>query len=91
MRMCHFWAQNGPFALNKNFIGKNYYYHLHLPIGPCHCAKFLKNSYSGSRVMRMLYFGAQNDPLAQMTTFFRKPVNKPCSFKSKSGINILMK
>ena len=22
MRMCHFWAQNGPFAPNKNFFWK---------------------------------------------------------------------
>ena len=40
MRMCHFWAQNGPFArapLNL-FFGKLYY--SHLPISRFHCAKF---------------------------------------------------
>ena len=40
VRMRHFWAQNGAFAPNKNFFGKNYQYHFHLPIGHFHCAKF---------------------------------------------------
>ena len=31
MRMCHFCAQNGPFALNT-FFYTNHYYHLHLPV-----------------------------------------------------------
>ena len=42
MRMCHFWAQNGPFILKKIFFGTNHYY-FHLPIGPFHCAKLKKN------------------------------------------------
>ena len=33
MRMCHFWAQNGPFAPNKFFF-ESYWYHSHLPISP---------------------------------------------------------
>ena len=44
-------------------------YHSHLPISPLHCAKFLKNSSSGSRVMRMHDFWAQNDPFPQMRIF----------------------
>ena len=99
MRMHHFWAQYGPFALNKIFFGKNY--HFHLAISPFHYAKFLKIFHSGSRsrVMRMRHFWAQNGPFAQMRNFFRKPVNEPCSFhsclsinqKSKSDIDLLMK
>ena len=40
--MQHFGAKNGLFAPNKNVFGKNDQYHFHLPIGPIHCAKFLK-------------------------------------------------
>ena len=61
--------------------------------------KFLRNSSSGSRVMRMRKFWAQNGPFSQMIIFFRKPVNDPCFFrsclstcqKSKSDINLLVK
>ena len=63
------------------------------------CAKFNKNSYSGSRVMRIRNFWAQNDPFLQIRIFFRKPVKEPCFFhsclskcqKSKSDINLLVK
>ena len=47
----------------KNF-GTNYYYYFHLPVGPFHCAKFKKNSYSGSWVMRMHHFWDQKSPFA---------------------------
>ena len=46
-------------------------------LAPFYCAKLKKNSYSGSRVLRMHHFWAQNNPFAQMRTFFRKSVNKP--------------
>ena len=39
------------------------------PTSPFHCAKFLKNSSSGSRVMRLRNFWAQNDPFPQMRPF----------------------
>ena len=62
---------------------------------PFHWVKFQKNSSSGSRVMRMCNFWAQNSPFPQMRIFFRKPVNEPCLFhsceKSKSDINLLVK
>ena len=73
MRMCHFWAQNGLFAPNKKFFGKDYKYHFHLPIGPFHCATFKKNSYSGFRVMRMPYFWAPNGLFAQTRIFSENP------------------
>ena len=66
MRMRHFFAQNGAFAPNKNFLGKIF---IIIFIDPFHCAEFWKNSYSGSRVMRMRHFLAQNDPFTQ-TIFF---------------------
>ena len=66
---------------------------------PFSLCKILKNSSSGSRVMRMCNFWAQNGPFPQMRIFFRKPVNEPCFFhsclstcqKSKSDINLLVK
>ena len=42
MRMCHFWAQNGPFVLNKQFFSTNHSYYFHLPTGPFHCPNFKK-------------------------------------------------
>ena len=50
-----FWTQNGPFAPNKFFFLK--------------FEKFLKNSSSGSSVMRMHNFWAQNGPFLQMIIF----------------------
>ena len=67
--MCHFGAQNGAFAPNKNVFGTNHYYYFHLPIGPFHCAKFFKNSAGGSTVMSMHNFWAQNGPFHQMKIF----------------------
>ena len=49
-----------PICHEQNFFGTNHYYYFHLPIGPFHCAKFKKNSYSRSRVMRMCNFWCQN-------------------------------
>ena len=52
----------------QNFL-ENYWYHSHLPISPFHCARFLKNSSSRSRVMRMCNFWAQNGPFPQIRIF----------------------
>ena len=88
--MLHFWAQSGPFAPKKFFL-ENYYYHSNLPISPFHCAKFKKNSSSGSRVMRMCNFWAQNGPFPQMRFFcFFYSCLSTCQ-KSKSDINLLVK
>ena len=48
---------------------ENYWCHSHLPISSFHWAKLLKNSSSGSRVMRMCNFWAQNGPFPQMRIF----------------------
>ena len=45
---------------------ENYRYHFHLTISPFHCAKFQKNPFSGSRVMRICNFWAYNGPYVQM-------------------------
>ena len=81
------------------FFGTNHYYYFNLPIGPFHWTIFLKNSYSGSRVLRMRHFWAQNGPFPRTRIFFRKPVNEPFFFhsclstsqKSKSDIYLLVK
>ena len=52
----------------KYFL-ENYQYHFHLSISSFYCVKFKNNSSSGSRVMRMLNFWAQNGPFAQMRIF----------------------
>ena len=83
MRMHHCWAQNGPFAPYKCFK-KIIYVNFFYLLAPF--------------VMRMHLFWAQNSPFAQMIIFFKKPVNKPCSFhsslstcqKSKLDIHLLM-
>ena len=54
----------------QNFFGTNHYYYYHLPIGPFHCAKFKKNPYSRSRVMRMRHFWVQNGLFAPNKFFF---------------------
>ena len=38
----------------------NQYYYFHLLVGPFHCAKFTKNSYSRSKVVSMHHFWTQN-------------------------------
>ena len=52
------------------FFSKNHFYYFHHPIGPFHCAKFKKNSYSKSRIMTMHYFWTQNGSFALI--FFRE-------------------
>ena len=69
MTMRHFWAQNGPFRPNKFLFLGNCYCLSHLPIRPFPCAKFKRNSSSGSRDMRMCNFWVQNGPFPQMRIF----------------------
>ena len=61
--MCHFQAENDPFALNKTFLVQTiiitFIYLLALFI-----VQILKNSYCQSRVVRMHHFWAQIDPFA---------------------------
>ena len=61
-----------PICHEQNFFGTNHYYYFRLPIGPFHCAKFKKNSYSESRVMKMPHFWAQNGSFAPNNFFSKK-------------------
>ena len=70
MRMHHFWTQNGPFAPNKKFFLKKIINIIFIYLlAPFIVQNFKKKSYSGSRVMRMHQFWAQNSPFAQMRFF----------------------
>ena len=65
--MCHFWAQNGPFAPiffveNINII----YIYLLTPFIVQNFTKIL----TADSVVMMCHFWAQNGPLAQMRFFF---------------------
>ena len=68
-----FLGQKWPICPEQIFFGINYYY-FYPPIGPFHCAKFKKISYSGSWVMRLCHFGAQNGLFASKT-FLEKIIN----------------
>ena len=58
----------------KFFFDTNQYYYFYLLIGPFHCAKFTKNSYCQSKVVRMPHFWTQNGPFAPKK-FFGKIIN----------------
>ena len=75
MRMCHFRTQNSPICPEQKVFGTNHYYYFHLPISPFHWVKFLKNSYSESRVMRMHHFWAQNGSFAPNKFFWKKSIS----------------
>ena len=62
-------GQKWPICPEQFFSGTKHYYYFHLPVGPYHCAKFTKNSYGRSKVMRMHHFWAQNGPFAQNNFF----------------------
>ena len=64
-----FLGQKDPNLSWTKFVGTNHYYYFHLPIGTFHWAKFKKNSYHRSRVMRMHHFGPKMVHLAQTKTF----------------------
>ena len=56
------------------FFDTNQYYYFHLLVGPFHCAKFTKNTYCQSKVVRMPHFWIQNGPFAT-NIFFGKIIN----------------
>ena len=67
-----FSGQKYPNLSWTKFFGRNHYYYFYLPTDPFHWAKFKKNSYNGSRVMRMHHFWAQNGPFAPNKNFYGK-------------------
>ena len=74
MRINYFRAQNGPFVMNKFFLGTNHYYYFHLPIGPFHCAKFLKILIADPELWGCTIFGLKMVHLPQKK-FFWKIIN----------------
>ena len=63
-----------PICHKQIYFGTNHCYYFHLPVGPFHCAKFQKNSYKESRVMRIHHFWAPNDSFAPNIFFFWKKI-----------------
>ena len=61
-----------PICHKQIYFGTNHCYYFHLPIGPFHCAKFQKNSYKESRVMRIHHFWAPNGSFAPIFFFGKK-------------------
>ena len=57
-----------------NFLSKKPRWNCHIPISPFHYAKFKKNSWGRSRVMRMCHFWAQNGPFVMNKIFWYKPL-----------------
>ena len=97
--VCHFQAQNGPFAPNKNVLVKVINITFIYILSPFIVQNSKKKSYSGSRINRMRYFWPQNGPLLFKQDLFQKTclinlVSHSCLSKfqkSKSDINLLMK
>ena len=77
--MHHFGAQNGPFAPNKNFFGKNYIIFIYL-LAPFIVQNLKESSYNRSRVTRVCHFWAQNNPFVQMIFFSKNMLISLASF-----------
>ena len=95
--MHHFWAQNGPFAPQKEVFGKKSLVLFSSTYWPLLLRKILKKSYSRSRVTRMHHFWAHNGPFAQTRIFSENLLINLTPFipfiphSSKSDIDLLMK
>ena len=91
MRMCNFWAKNGPFALK--FFWKI------INIIPLSFCKILKKFFPQIKGYEDAQFLVPKWPISKNENFFRKPINEPCFFhsclstcqQSKSDINLLVK
>ena len=69
--MCHFQAQNGPFAPNKFFLVKTIHITFIYLLAPFIVQNFQK-ILPTDPVMRMCYFWAQNDPFPPNKNFLEK-------------------
>ena len=66
------------------FLDTKQYYYFHLLVGPFHCAKFIKNSYSRSKVVRMPNFWTQNGPFPpNISPFHCAKIEKNPSSRSR--------
>ena len=63
-----------PICPEQTFFGINHYYYFHLPIGPFHCAKFLKILIAGPELWGCTIFGLKMVHLPQKK-FFWKIIN----------------
>ena len=86
-----FWGTKWSTCPEQIFFGTSHYYYCHLPVGPFNCAKFTKNSYSRSKVVRCPISGPKCSifapppikwPICPNQIFFRIPFNESCSFHS---------
>ena len=83
MRTHHFWIQNSPFAPNNLFFGKKLWTLFSYIYWPLLLWKILKKFFQRDpELWGCTIFWAINGSFATMRVFFRKPVNKPCSFHS---------
>ena len=73
-----------PICPEQISFGTNNYYYFHLPVGPFHCAKFTKNSYSRSKYVRMLHFWTQNCPFAPNNFFGKLLISFSSNYQSLS-------
>ena len=80
-----------PICPEQKFFGTNHYYYFHLLVSPFYCAKFTKNSYSGSKVMRMCHFWAQNPPFAPNNFFVENSISISSNYQPLSLCKILKK
>ena len=91
MRMCHFRVQKHPICPEQNSFGAKHYYYFHLPIGPFHCAKLKKNSYRGSRVLKMYDIWTPNNPFSPNNFFGQLLILFACTYQPLSLCKILKK
>ena len=80
-----------PICHKQISFGANHYYYFHLPIGPFHCAKLKKNSYRGSRVLKMYDIWTPNNPFSPNNFFGQLLILFACTYQPLSLCKILKK
>ena len=73
--MCHFWVQNAPFAVNKNFLVKIINITSICTLAPFSVQNFKKILRVDPELWRWTIFGSKLVHLPQTRTFLRKVVN----------------
>ena len=88
--MWRFRDHNGPFVLNKIILVQTIIIRF-IYLFTFHSAKFKKKSYSGSRVMTMHRFWAQNNSFAPNKNFFGKIISPSSTYWPLSLCKIFKK
>ena len=99
MRMHHLWVENAPFAPNKNFLWTILLISFSCTYWPLSLCKVFKKLSQRIQSYGNAPFLDPKCPVFPNENFFRKSVNKHCSFhsclsacqNSKSDINLLVK